>query len=483
VEYGFMNIDSTNTSSLLPAQTLAEVTLPSIAGQELISSFTGAFLEQLKLLSSENNQSELLKNFQANTNSPSSNQLQSLANLLGEGGNMQTIAAQLGQELPVSYHFTEGSDVDAALTAFTNSLNLSSDNETLVPESAGQDAIDPNFFPAEIQIVQATPPADAEEFVVSFNNESSLFASSEEIHPEGLSPYADSQANQNENQQNTQDTAEDQVSSTSLTSIFVPSVMTSIRKSAESNPGETTATLQPEVDVLIKNTQHKNSLPPSLPSGEALAPKNSDSSNASDERSTLFNLNYSEESVSTVKKAPTERDLSITTDKSLLKGLTDVAQVHKNTIEAKVEIPAMAKPISHPEWSQDLGDRIIWMHNKSISSAEIKLNPQHLGPVSVRVDVNQDQASISFAAQHGSVREAIEASIPKLRDMMGTQQLNLIDVNVSQNFSSDQGKSQSQTFSQSDSRLDGVIDPLVDAGEEMINENAIVTKGLLSIYA
>jgi len=58
------------------------------------------------------------------------------------------------------------------------------------------------------------------------------------------------------------------------------------------------------------------------------------------------------------------------------------------------------------------------MNNKSISAAEIKLNPAHLGPISVRIDVNQDQATIMFTAQHADVKEAIEASIPKLREML-----------------------------------------------------------------
>jgi flagellar hook-length control protein FliK len=46
-----------------------------------------------------------------------------------------------------------------------------------------------------------------------------------------------------------------------------------------------------------------------------------------------------------------------------------------------------------------------------------------MGSVSIRIDINQDQATIAFMAQNASVRDALEASIPKLRDMLSTQQI------------------------------------------------------------
>jgi Flagellar hook-length control protein FliK. len=99
----------------------------------------------------------------------------------------------------------------------------------------------------------------------------------------------------------------------------------------------------------------------------------------------------------------------------------------------------MTKPLSHPEWNKDLGERIVWMNSRAIPSAEIRMNPPHLGPISVRVDVSDDQATVVFTAQHAAVRETLEASIPKLREMMSAQHLNLAEVNISQGSASDQG--------------------------------------------
>ena len=161
--------------------------------------------------------------------------------------------------------------------------------------------------------------------------------------------------------------------------------------------------------------------------------------------------------------------------------VADMAQFYK-PVDNRTEGQSITRPLTHPDWGKDLGDQIVWMNNKTIPAAEIKLNPAHLGPISVRIDVNQDQASILFTAQHAEVKEAIEASIPKLREMLGTQQLNLINVNISQNSTSDQGRSQSQTFSKTPENHEQGIDGITDTLEKT-EPDRIVSKGLLSIYA
>jgi flagellar hook-length control protein FliK len=170
-------------------------------------------------------------------------------------------------------------------------------------------------------------------------------------------------------------------------------------------------------------------------------------------------------------------------------GAADVAQVNRPVVDNKTDVPAITKPLSHPEWNKDLGDRIVWMSNKAIPTAEIRLNPQHLGPISVRVNVTDDQATVVFTAQHAAVRETLEASIPKLREMMSAQNLNLADVNVTQSSAPDQGRSQSQNFAQNfaDGRQQGAAGAAVEGVDEVEQEiesgRAVVSKGVLSIYA
>jgi flagellar hook-length control protein FliK len=200
-----------------------------------------------------------------------------------------------------------------------------------------------------------------------------------------------------------------------------------------------------------------------------------------------FNLNDLQNSGQTEKTGRVEpQSLSLEGEKTLTRVGSDQALPNR-IADNKMDVPAMSKPLAHPEWSKDLGERIVWMNSRAIPSAEIRLNPPHMGPISVRVDVADDQATVVFTAQHAIVRETLEASIPKLREMMGAQHLNLVEANVYQG-PSDQGRPQPQNFAQT---ADGQRqEPTTVAGDgideleqEVASGRAVVSNGLLSIYA
>lgn len=95
-------------------------------------------------------------------------------------------------------------------------------------------------------------------------------------------------------------------------------------------------------------------------------------------------------------------------------------------------------PLRQPGWDQALSEKVLWVANQKFQGAEIKLSPAHLGPIEVRVQLNNDQAQISFTAQHAPAREALEAALPRLREMFTANGYNLVDVNVSQHSFAEQ---------------------------------------------
>ncbi|MGB5475076.1 MAG: flagellar hook-length control protein FliK, partial [Gammaproteobacteria bacterium] len=92
----------------------------------------------------------------------------------------------------------------------------------------------------------------------------------------------------------------------------------------------------------------------------------------------------------------------------------------------------VAVPVGQPGWGRAVGEQVVWFVSQNIQSASLKLNPQHLGPLELQLRMDGDKASIAFASQHAAVREALESSLPRLRDMLAEQGLNLVNVNVSQ---------------------------------------------------
>ena len=87
--------------------------------------------------------------------------------------------------------------------------------------------------------------------------------------------------------------------------------------------------------------------------------------------------------------------------------------------------------IGSPAWDQQLGQKVIWMAAGGMQNATLTLNPPDLGPLQVVLSVSNDQASVSFTSNQPEVRQALEAAMPKLRDMMGEAGLNLSNTNVS----------------------------------------------------
>jgi len=97
--------------------------------------------------------------------------------------------------------------------------------------------------------------------------------------------------------------------------------------------------------------------------------------------------------------------------------------VHSGRIDA---------PLHQPGWDKALGERVLWLVGQKFHGAELRLNPSHLGPIQVKINVHNDQATVAFSAQHAVTREHLEAALPRLREMLGGQGLSLVNVNVSQ---------------------------------------------------
>lgn len=92
---------------------------------------------------------------------------------------------------------------------------------------------------------------------------------------------------------------------------------------------------------------------------------------------------------------------------------------------------ALAPQVSDPRWGEALGERLVWMVRGDTQQARLRLDPPDLGPLEVHIRVVEDEARISFAAPQSAVREAVEAALPRLREMLSASGVNLVQVDVS----------------------------------------------------
>ncbi|MGV8711987.1 MAG: flagellar hook-length control protein FliK, partial [Nitrosomonas sp.] len=88
------------------------------------------------------------------------------------------------------------------------------------------------------------------------------------------------------------------------------------------------------------------------------------------------------------------------------------------------------QPLGQPRWNGEFTQKIVWLTSQQHQVAEIHLNPVHLGPVDVMLSITQDQATAQFVSPHLAVREAIEQALPRLREMMAENGIQLGNVMV-----------------------------------------------------
>nr|MBX2858910.1 flagellar hook-length control protein FliK [Cellvibrionaceae bacterium] len=110
--------------------------------------------------------------------------------------------------------------------------------------------------------------------------------------------------------------------------------------------------------------------------------------------------------------------------------LSNSPSSYSNLGGARANIPVNIH-FSKPEWSNMVADRTALMFAQNVTSADLQLDPPELGPLQVKVSVNQDQASVVFMVSNAAVRDSLDQSVLRLKELLAQQGLDLVNVDVS----------------------------------------------------
>lgn len=88
-------------------------------------------------------------------------------------------------------------------------------------------------------------------------------------------------------------------------------------------------------------------------------------------------------------------------------------------------------PVNHAEWGDKVAGKLTWLTARNMSVAEIHLTPPDMGPMEVKVQVQQEQANITVHSANPVVREQLELHSHRLRDMLSEQGISLENFDVS----------------------------------------------------
>lgn len=171
---------------------------------------------------------------------------------------------------------------------------------------------------------------------------------------------------------------------------------------------------------------------------------------------------------------------------NLTRAIEDLASVAKAS-DVRGSNPANNAAINNtpvalgrPNFAEHMAEKILMMTTQKVQTAEIRLDPKELGAVDVKIHVHQDQASVVFSSPHAQVRDALESSIPKLREMFADAGVGLGSVNVN-----DRGSSAGNGNEQSQGRNDGgnFGSGMEDVSEERTQRAPRESNGLVDFYA
>lgn len=112
-------------------------------------------------------------------------------------------------------------------------------------------------------------------------------------------------------------------------------------------------------------------------------------------------------------------------------------QPTRHTSAATTPQLPVATPANQQGWAEEVNNRVMWMVGRAESKAELVLTPANLGKVEVSINLNGDQTTAQFVAASQAARDALEQSMPKLRELLAQSGISLGQTSVG--TSSEQG--------------------------------------------
>ena len=103
-----------------------------------------------------------------------------------------------------------------------------------------------------------------------------------------------------------------------------------------------------------------------------------------------------------------------------------------NTPTPSETVPSQVLNMFRSEAAKELHDRVSVMLSLNKHEGDIRLDPPELGSMQIRVRSDAEQAQINFVVQNQQAKEALEQSLPRLKEMLAEQGIQLGESNIEQ---------------------------------------------------
>ncbi|QIA62806.1 hypothetical protein GT360_04430 [Vibrio astriarenae] len=100
-----------------------------------------------------------------------------------------------------------------------------------------------------------------------------------------------------------------------------------------------------------------------------------------------------------------------------------------NTAQGSVVI---SQAMSAEQMAEKANERVQVMLSKNLKNIDIRLDPPELGRMQIRMNMNGDTTTVHFTVANNQARDVVEQAMPRLREMLAQQGLQLGDTSVQQ---------------------------------------------------
>lgn len=146
------------------------------------------------------------------------------------------------------------------------------------------------------------------------------------------------------------------------------------------------------------------------------------------------------------------------------------AQMIQNTKKTTVSAEqALQQPvnIAKSDAAKALFNKANMLLNLNLKEAEIRLDPPELGSMQIRIRSDAEQAQINFVVQSQQVKDVLEQSMGRLKEMLAEQGINLGESSVSEQGQGDQQMAEQSGHSSSSEREH---EPVSNVSEQIVSK-------------
>lgn len=133
------------------------------------------------------------------------------------------------------------------------------------------------------------------------------------------------------------------------------------------------------------------------------------------------------------------------------------------------------------QWTEGIGRQLLVMTRDGISSARLRLDPPSLGTLAVQISMTEQGASVMFVSANAAVRDVLEQQTGRLQELFQEQELNLLDVSVSdqerrEQQNSDSASDRSPGRTEQAAELARATDPVADEEVTAAQEHYLINE-------